>query len=179
MIKENKLIWIETAYKEFALHGISALKVEPIANLVGKSKSSFYHHFADMTVFENYLLEHHLNQSKIIARKEADAININPEIINILVEHRIDLLFNRELRIHQNVQRYDETLKKSTHIIGDAFFNTWMKELNLEKEKVKLEGLFNLALENFFLQLNKDRIQFNWLAEYLQHLNLIAKQLTQ
>lgn len=95
MTTDSKEIWIKTGYEMFAFTGSGRLKIEPLAQRVGISKSSFYHHFADMEIFVDFLLKHHIKQSYAIADKERKAKNINPELVNILVEHKIDLLFNR------------------------------------------------------------------------------------
>ncbi len=49
---ENKDIWIKTGYEIFALSGENGLKIEVLAKKVGISKSSFYHHFADLEIFQ-------------------------------------------------------------------------------------------------------------------------------
>ena len=103
---ENKDIWIKTGYEIFALAGENGLKIEVLAKKVGISKSSFYHHFADLEIFVEHLLKSHLIQSEAMADKEKNAKNIDPELINILVEHKLDLLFNRQLRINQQRQHY-------------------------------------------------------------------------
>ena len=41
-MKESKENWIKAGYETFALSGKSGLKIEPLANKVGKNKSSFY-----------------------------------------------------------------------------------------------------------------------------------------
>jgi AcrR family transcriptional regulator len=43
--------------------------VERLAKDVGISKSSFYHHFADVEVFVNQLLLYHLKRAEMIAER--------------------------------------------------------------------------------------------------------------
>lgn len=172
---ENKDIWIKTGYEIFALSGESGLKVEVLAKKVGISKSSFYHHFADLEIFVEYLLKFHLQQSEIMADKEKNAKNIDPELINILVVHKIDLLFNRQLRINQQQQHYKETLDKSNQIIGNEFVKLWAKDLNLNLSQGQLESLFELALENFYLQINAENLNPAWLSAYFNNLKRIAR----
>ena len=167
--------WINEGYRIFAIEGEKGLKIETLAKKISISKSSFYHHFAEMEVFMEYLLNHHLKQSEIIAQKEKNANKINPDLVNILVEHKIDLLFNRQLRIHQQVDSFKTTLQKSNQIIGNAFIEIWIKDLQLTLSFKQLEGLFQLALENFFLQINIDNIQEAWLTQYFEGLKNIAK----
>lgn len=174
MTTDSKEIWIKKGYEIFALSGQSGLKIEPLAKKVGKSKSSFYHHFADLELFIEHLLNHHIDQSYIIADKEQRAINIDPELINILVEHRVDLLFNRQLRINQNIKIFSDPLIQSNKIVGDAFVKIWIKDLDLQLSKKQVEGIFTLALENFFLQINTETLNYEWLSNYFKNLKKIA-----
>lgn len=174
-MSESKEIWIIAGYEIFALSGESALKVEVLAKKVGISKSSFYHHFADLEVFVEQLLMFHLKQSKIIAEKEKVAKTIDPELIVILVEHKLDLLFNRQLRFNQQNKQYKETLVKSNQIIGNEFVILWAEDLKLTLTHKQLQSLFELALENFFLLINTETLNHNWLSAYFANLKRIAQ----
>lgn len=171
---DSKEIWIKKGYEIFAISGQSGLKIEPLAKTIGKSKSSFYHHFSDLDLFIDIILKHHIEQSVIIAKKEQLANNIDPELINILVEHRTDLLFNRQLRINQNIKSFSDTLFQSNKIVGDAFVKVWVKDLNLQLTQKQIEGVFTLALENFFLQINPDNLTNKWLSDYFVNLKKIT-----
>lgn len=173
--KEN---WIKIGYEIFAISGENALKIEVLAKKIGISKSSFYHHFAEIDLFIEQLLLYHLKQSVIMAEKEKAANTINPELICILIEHRMDLLFNRQLRFNQHIEHYKNTLLKSNRIIGNEFVKLWAKDLNLALSQKQLEGLFELALENFFLQINHENLHFDWLKQYFEHLKKIARNFT-
>jgi AcrR family transcriptional regulator len=174
MTTDHKEIWIKTGYNIFAHNGQAGLKIEPLAKQVGKSKSSFYHHFADLELFINALLKYHIEQSYCIAQKERNAQTIDPELINILVEHKTDLLFNRQLRINRNVLVFEETLCLSNKIIGDAFKTAWSKDLNAQLSQKQIEGVFTLALENFYLQINVDNLNYKWLSDYFDNLKAIT-----
>ena len=76
MTTDNKEEWIKKGYEIFAISGQSGIKIEPLAKIVGKSKTSFYHHFADVELFTDILLKYHIEQSKIIALKEQNAKNV-------------------------------------------------------------------------------------------------------
>lgn len=178
MTKDTKDIWIKKGYEIFAICGQTGLKIEPLARAVGKSKSSFYHHFADLESFIDLILKHHLEQSLIIAKKEQQANHIDPELIGILVEHKTDLLFNRQLRINQNIKSFSDTLLQSNKIVGDAFVKVWVKDLSLRLTQKQLEGIFTLALENFFLKINADNLTNTWLSEYFANLKKITGNFT-
>jgi AcrR family transcriptional regulator len=169
-------IWLDAGYTAFARGGETGLKVEALAREIGISKSSFYHHFADADLFIEQLLQRHLQQCRVIARKEQNARNINPELIDILIAHRADLLFNRQLRILQHRTQFGQTLKRANEIVGNEFVRIWKQDLALPLTVTQLEGLFTLALENFYLQINEDTLNSLWLAQYFSNLKAIAQK---
>lgn len=175
---ESKEIWIKTGYEIFAISGQSGLKIEPLAKKVGKSKSSFYHHFADLELFIDELLLHHLVQSHIIAEKEQNAQNINPALIDIIVEHKTDILFNRQLRIYRDRKIFADILTKSNEIIGNGFVMVWVKDLDLKLSQKQLESIFGLALENFYLQINTESLNRQWLSNYFVYIKQIIENFT-
>jgi len=172
---DNREIWIKTGYEIFALQGETGLKIETLAKKVGISKSSFYHHFADLEVFMEFLLKHHLSQSQILAEKEKKAKSIDPELIHVLVEHKTDLLFNRQLRFHQNNKTYKQVIFETNRMVGHEFIDVWAKDAQLILTQKQLEGLYELALENFYLQINSENIHYQWLSDFFKNLNQIAK----
>jgi AcrR family transcriptional regulator len=171
----SREIWIKTGYEIFALSGQSGLKIEPLAKKVGKSKSSFYHFFADLELFVDELLQYHLAQSHIIAEKEQNAKSINPALIDIIVEHKTDILFNRQLRIHRDRKIFLDVLTKSNEIIGDGFITVWVKDLDLKFSQKQLESIFGLALENFYLQINAENLNHQWLSNYFAYIKQIIE----
>jgi AcrR family transcriptional regulator len=174
-ITDNKEIWIKTGYEILAINGLNGLKIEPLAKKVGISKSSFYHHFADLELFIDHLLNYHIEQSHIIAEKEQKANTIDPDLIKIIVEHKLDILFSRQLRIHRDQKVFCEVLLKSNEIVGNAFVLPWVRELNLNLSLKQLQSIFELALENFFLQVSVDNLNHQWLTHYFNHLKKVIR----
>ena len=168
-------IWIEVGYEIFSREGMNGLKIESMARAVGISKSSFYHHFADIIIFRDYLLRYHTKRAKIIAAEENQCANIDPELITVLVNAKIDLLFNKQLRINRKIPEYQACLKESTKYIGDSFIRVWAKDLGLGNKIQLASDFLELSTENFFIQLNEDTINSDWLSNYFQNLkNLVS-----
>jgi AcrR family transcriptional regulator len=176
MPTHTKDTWIHHGYSMFANEGPSGLKVERLAKLVNKSKSSFYHLFVDTELFVEHLLKAHLDKSDVIAQKEKAARVIDPQLIKILVDHRTDLLFNRQLRIHKNIKAYEETLCASSKIIGDPFKGLWLAYLNPLFSQTQIESFFDLAIENFYLQINAETLTQEWLTAYFRQLQQTAQK---
>ena len=171
----TKQQWIESGYQLFAIQGAKAFTVEGLAKKIGVSKSSFYHHFAEQICFIEELMKLHLLRSNQIADKEKKAQTIQPELINILIEHKLDLLFNRQLRIHQDDKLLKKTLQDSNRIIGQEFILLWMRDTNLPLTFNQANGLLSLALENFYLKINEENLNQEWLGQYFKELKLVAQ----
>jgi AcrR family transcriptional regulator len=170
MPDSGKLTWIETGYEIFSKEGPKGLKVEVLARKVNKSKSSFYHHFADLAIFTDLLLDHHLTRSKIIAEEEKKCRTIDPELIGILVSSKTDLLFNRQLRVYRNDPAFKACLQKSDEIVEKGFISVLTKDLQLENNPKLAASLIDLALENFYLQITEETLNTDWLSAYFTNL---------
>src|SRR4051794_38203997 len=121
MINAIEQPWIEAGYEIFSLAGPEALKIERLSRMVGKSKSSFYHHFADMEIFQEKLLEWHLKCAHQIAAKGKLCKTFIPDYVNVLVEVKQDLLFNRQLRIHRHNIAFQLCFMHAVSIAENAF----------------------------------------------------------
>lgn len=168
--KDLLLPWIKAGYSLFAKEGPQGLKVEVIARRVNKSKSSFYHHFADLEVFTEFLLDHHLKQSAEIAELEKSCKTIDPELIDVLIGVKEDLLFNRQLRFHRDNLSYKACFEKANEEVGEALLEVWANDLGLEGNLHLAKNMFELALENFYLQINEETLNKSWLSQYFQQI---------
>lgn len=165
--------WIELGYRVFAYEGPQGLKVERLAKGIGKNKSSFYHHFADLEVFTTLLLEQHLKHSMEIAKKEAGA-ETQEELATIFVNHKVDLLFNRQLRIHRENPAFAECFERVNKESIPAILGTWTKVIGLEDNSYLAELVLQLSLENFFLQITDDTINETWLNGYFNQMRTLV-----
>jgi len=57
--KTTKQQWIEKGYEHFALYGLENLSINKISKEIGSPRASFYHHFGDIEVFIEELLDMH------------------------------------------------------------------------------------------------------------------------
>lgn len=162
---DKKEIWIEKGYGLLANNGPTNLRIEPLAKIVGKNKSSFYHFFADLDVFIGELLKHHIDIVKFIAEKEANALDEN-ELIQIFIEHKTDFLFNRQLRINRENKDFEACFLKTNEISKPAILPLWGKIIGLEENHYLAQIVFMLSIENFFLQITDETLTEQWLTEY-------------
>lgn len=166
--------WIKIGYQTFAYEGPIGLKIERLSRGVGKNKSSFYHLFSDLDIFIEQLLEYHLEQVHLIAKKEYECSS-KEELIEIIIEHKIDLLFNRQLRIHRENEHFSACFKKTNQISGQAMIGIWSEILNLQNNSYLAELVYQLSLENFFIQITDETINREWLNNYFDELSSLIK----
>jgi AcrR family transcriptional regulator len=173
MSKEQ--IWIEAGYKSFAIEGAQNVRIEKLARAVNRNKSSFYHFFADLEVFTARLLEEHLSQAKILSKKEAEAQN-EAELVDILLDHKIDLLFNRQLRIHRENEVFQDCFAKTNEISIPGFVPIWRKIIGLPENAQLAELVLIFSMENFFLQITEETLNKVWLSNYFKNIKSMVEQ---
>lgn len=177
-MNEKQTPWIIHGYQVFAYKGPQHLKIERLSKEVGKNKSSFYHHFADLHVFTENLLSYHLQQAHLIAEKEAACISL-PELIEVLVSYKVDLLFNRQLRVHRENRAYEACFMRTSQITTEAIIPLWAQVLELGDNTYLAKLVLQLSMENFYLQITDETLNRKWLASYFQELKNMVRALKQ
>ncbi|WP_281612608.1 TetR/AcrR family transcriptional regulator [Flammeovirga sp. SubArs3] len=174
---EKQQLWINAGYKVYSTEGPNGLKVERLAKVVGVSKSSFYHYFADLECFIDDLFRYHLEQCKIIAEKERHCEKIHPDLIDIFIEHKTDLLFQRQLRIHQKEKQAQVVLSKSKTILGNFSEMAWAQDIYHPLTKSQLNAIFQIVIDDFYMKINEDNLNHEFLGEYMKGIQDTTKQL--
>lgn len=178
-MKDLTLPWILEGYSTFAQAGPSALKVEALARKVGKNKSSFYHHFADMEVFKEFLLNYHLDRADMLAEKEAKCKNVDPELFEVLIEFQEDLFFNRQLRVNRENSSFQKCCEKANQKVAGAIIDIWAEALGLEGRNHLALMVLKLSLENFYLQITPENMNLAWLSNYMKELRNMVQAFEQ
>ena len=168
-ISTKQLSWIDKADEVFSKEGPSGLKVERLAKLVEKNKSSFYHHFADLEVFTEILLDYHLEQAVILAEKEAKCSG-EDAFITLMMEHKQDLLFSRQLRIHREIPEFEKCFCTTNEMSMPNFIPVWSQMIGLEANQKLAGTVLRLSIENFFLQITEDTLNPEWLCAYIANI---------
>ncbi|GAB5473079.1 MAG: hypothetical protein Mars2KO_11780 [Maribacter sp.] len=174
-MKEIKISWIEKGYRTFAIDGPNGLKIEHISREVGKNKSSFYQLFANLKIFTSILLDYHLERSKLIAEKESKCSNLQ-DLVDVLIEHKVDLLFNRQLRVHRENAEFEKCFLRVNEMSIPAIIPIWSTIIGLDDNSYLAELVFRLSLENFFLQITDETLNGVWLKDYVHKIQILVSQ---
>lgn len=166
----NQMPWIEAGYRVFAFSGPSALRVEELAREVGISKSSFYHHFADMEVYVSFLLRFHRERAKAIAAEAAKCQEFDPGFIELLLHFREDIFFNRMLRVHQDNLDFQVCYQTSHLMVERAILPIWSKWLGGHATDDYARSLFTVISDVFYQRLSTERYTYDWIADLLSQI---------
>ena len=167
--------WMQAAYTLFAQQGPAGLKVEVLARQVGKSKSSFYHHFADLEVFTEQLLAYHLERVRYIADLERQCPRVVPDLLRLLMTVEEDLLFNRQVRTHRAVAGFQDCIDTTNREIAGAILPQWAEAFGLTDRPEVARLLLNLVIDNFYLQLTSQPLTYEWLLQYTGELRRMVR----
>jgi AcrR family transcriptional regulator len=178
-VKKAKTSWLQAGYTRFGLGGTAALQVEQLAWVVGKSKSSFYHHFGSSEVFLEALFELHRERVIEIAQKENEARNLDPDLVAILAANTEDLLFSRFLRILRAQPGFEELIHLSDQKTGPGFLLLWQKESGFSFSQTQILSFIQLAMDHFYLQTTTETLNQDWLTNYIRQIRSQLQQLSQ
>ncbi len=158
MSVNNKAKWIDTGYLQFAQIGPESLKVERLSMIMALNRSSFYHYFGEVSVFEKYLLERHIGCFKRMSKTFETCKNFHPDLIRKTTQYRSELLFHRQLLIHESTPRYRECFNTAKAFTEKKVFKLWATHINYQNNIDKYFSLYS-AVRDYFL------IHFNQLEE--------------
>jgi AcrR family transcriptional regulator len=116
-------LWLGAAYEVLVTAGVDAVKVMPLAHMLGLSRTSFYWHFKDREALLSALLDRWETQNtgNLVARTEAYADSINEALYNLfdcwltreLFDSRLDFAIRNwalgDPVVKAKLQRTDET----------------------------------------------------------------------
>lgn len=176
-LEKGKEIWIEEAYSIFAFEGHQAIKVEILAKRIGKSKSSFYHFFADLNLFLEELCHYHVQKASEIAKNASALPQDSKALIHFLLAVKSDIFFQRELRVHRQQPLFEKTITRSHTPVENALLPIFAKAIGLAQDLFAAKMILHLTIENFYLQVQPNSFTEQWLMQYLNNLQNTVKLL--
>ena len=146
---DNRQKWIKTGYELFGEIGPEALNIEKLSNLIGIKRSSFYHHFGDLESFEREILQHHVNRYEIIWEIIKDYSKFEQLFSDEVFSHRDVLAFQRQLMIHESIERYKKCSQDARKYTEEKTFQLW-SAFNHSKNDSEEEWKLFRAIRDFY-----------------------------
>ncbi len=94
---------IEKGYEHFAFYGPKNLSINKLCKEMGSPRASFYHHFGDIEVFIEELLDMHWQiHQQFCSVGALECKKFFPDLYLLLEQHPIPLKFSRQLFLNRN-----------------------------------------------------------------------------
>ena len=171
MKRKGNVAWIEAGYLMVSKDGFKSLQVESIARAINKNKSSFYHYFGDLEIFEEALLEQHKNLAKQFALDANACENIIPDMIQLFINHKSDIFFHKQLRINREKPEHKKCFESVYNLFEEAIIEKWISFIQLENQSFLAKKFLELLSENFLLKITDDNFSEEWLINYLKDIS--------
>jgi AcrR family transcriptional regulator len=167
MITAIEQPWILAGYELFASGGPHDLKIEKIARKVGISKSSFYHHFATLAIFQEKLMAYHLDYAKEVAERTRECKTMIPDFVHLLEELRLYVFFNRQLRIHKKNIAFQVCYEHAVSLVVKALNPLWSQMMGLTHEPDISRNVLKVATDLFYHRINVENYNYEWAESFL------------
>ena len=168
--------WIETGYSLFSRDGLSGLKIDLIAKKIGISRSSFYHHFADMEIFQEKLLEYHLTRAQRASERVKACKTMDPEFLHAMVEEKEYILFNRHLRNNRQIPVYKTSLETAIGMMTLPVMPLWIEMLGLHHKPDVALKCFMMTADILFHRMTEENMNYEWLKSFLDEMKIFFKE---
>jgi len=174
---EKEKAWIIAGYSLIAEHGFKAVNIQLLSRTVQKSKSSFYHYFTDTANYYMRVMAHHVERSQVFVDDIATIQNIEPDLIDILMNYRDDILFHKQLHLNYHQEACASCIQKVNTIYEKTLIEKWIPYLGLEHKRLFLQSFHRFMIEHFCLKISADHYSREWIQAYLKDMVYLLQQM--
>ena len=175
MKNQIELPWIEAGYQLFSKEGPAGLKVDILARTVGISRSSFYHLFGDLDIFQEKLLMYHSEMASNDAESVKLCKNIEPDFLLMMIKYQDYFFFNRQLRIHRENETFRRGFEDAISQIQKEASAIWSDMVGLEHKPEMARNIFRIAADILFHRITRETMNYEWLLGFLKEIKLLIK----
>ena len=160
--------WIEKGYEHFALYGPENLSINKLSKELGSSRASFYHHFGDIEVFIEELLDMHwqINQ-QFCSIGTRECKKYIPDLYLILEQFPIPLQFSKQLFLNRDKPGFNYLFMKTYNASSKAFMlKLFTEQFGLHQNDEDIYDLWLTVGESWYSRLDTNNLS----AEKMQQL---------
>ena len=175
---KSKQKWIEKGYEHFALYGPDNLSVNKLSKEIGLPRACFYHHFGDIDVFIEELLDMHwkINQ-QCCSVGVRECKFFFPDLYLLLEQYPIPLKFSIQLFRNRNNPAFNYLLMKTYNAAARAFIlKLFSEQFGLHHNDKDTYNLWLTVGESWYSRLDTNdlsAIKMQQLAEEIMNSVLI------
>jgi AcrR family transcriptional regulator len=169
----TKQIWIEKGYEHFALIGPENLSINKISKEIGSSRASFYHHFGDIEVFIEELLDMHWqNHQQFCSGGALECKKLFPDLYILLEQYPITLQFSKQLFLNRNKPAYNYLFAKTYSIAAKTFLlKLFSKQFDLHYNDEDTYSMWLTVGESWYSRLDTNNLS-------AAHMQQLAEEIT-
>lgn len=156
----SKQRWIEKGYEHFALYGPENISINAISKEIGSPRASFYHHFSDMEVFINFLLETHLDVIQSFVKEGKEYCDrLWPDYFQFLMKFPLGLRFQRQIFMNRHLPKFGYMFTKIQGETSKGFvLDLFIKQFDLKIEREDAARLWITLTESWYSRINPEQL---------------------
>ncbi|WP_026968002.1 TetR/AcrR family transcriptional regulator [Algoriphagus terrigena] len=163
-------IWIEAGYKLLAKEGLEGLKIERLARVLNLNKSGFYYYFGTLDSFVKQLIEHHVGMAKAIAEEIAICDDIDPDLLLLVIKHKIFFLAESQLLVKN--RQVDLDADEAGKIINDGVRSLWAKITGEPNDPRVSSALLSMIRHFLYARIDERNLTY----EFIHQLSVETKE---
>lgn len=164
--------WLEGGYAEFAKVGPELISINNIAKDIGASRSSFYHHFAEIDLFVDELLGLHWEIFREYNKAGKESCkNLIPDLYDLLAAYPLPLQFSWQLFRNRHIARFNYVFAKTYEVSSKTFtLDLFAKHIHLPLPNEDLNSLFLTLCEAWYSRLDPKDLSAETLSGHAQEI---------
>ncbi len=153
---------IEIGYHIFAMNGPEHVE-DRVAQEVNLKRNEFHDQFGSEETFIEQLLSHHIALVDEFLEDTEHCKSWDPDLINLIVEYKTTILFNRQLKLHSNDPIFSLTFNRVSYLVRAQAFDLWRKYTDLwQHHELSLE-LFEVLRDVFHSRISSEKMNYEYL----------------
>ena len=147
---------MEAGYDLFGKIGTAAFNVERLSMIVSLSRSSFYHHFSDMEIYETDLCDYHIQHYQQLSEELDNCQNFDPDLLDLIRSSPKPRAFQRQLLINEASSRHKACFDAARVLLEDRVYNLWLDYIGVKADNPKEFSLFEAVRDYFLIHHNQN-----------------------
>lgn len=160
--------WLEKGYAHFATAGPKNLSINQIGKEIGASRSSFYHHFGDISLFVDELLARHWEVFLEFERQaKKNCKSLIPDLYEELAKYPVSLRFHVQLFRHRSTPSFNYLFLKTFESSANSFaLKLFADTLEVKVPKREVYNLWLTLCEAWYSRLDPEDLSAERMLEH-------------
>ena len=174
---KNSSVWTEAGYEIFAAEGMDGIQVERLARILGLNKSGFYHYFGDLDGYYEQLIKLHKHKADFYLADVATIKTIDPDYFNVIVKHRLPVLFHLQLIRRRDKPQFYTVAEKIDQEEDILIGELWSDYLGFRDPSLAMR-YFAIVRDMLYARLSLKNLNYPHLCDLMTEAKAVMQQIT-